>query len=74
MLPSAMVDRRLALETKDWLQILDLSLSQDVALIQFSIGWMNQNEAMYIQVTKNHRKSCTCKVILLVVRDRVQVL
>lgn len=34
MLPSAMVDRRLALETKDWLRILDLSLSQDVALIQ----------------------------------------
>lgn len=34
MLPSAMVERRLDLETKDWLQILDLSLSQDVVLIK----------------------------------------
>lgn len=34
MLPSAMAERRLALETKDWLQILDPSLFQDAVLIK----------------------------------------
>lgn len=29
---SAMAERTLALETKDWVQVLDLSLSEDVVL------------------------------------------
>lgn len=34
MLPSTTVEGRLALGTKDWLQILNLALSQDVVLIE----------------------------------------
>lgn len=52
MLPSAMAERRLTLETKDWLQILDLSLFQDAVLIKHFDSWMNQNEVMYIRIIK----------------------
>lgn len=45
--------RNLVLETKDLVQILDLSLSAGVVFEQFIfIGWMNQNKTMYINVIK----------------------
>lgn len=44
--------RNLVLETKDLVQILDLSLSAGVVFEQVFIGWMNQNKAMYINVIK----------------------